>query len=72
MGYVQRMGTRKYSHMIRTTQLAMDSLGEIDVQKFDYFYFQKINFINIDVEGFEFDVIKGAKELLTFQSPIIL
>ena len=53
------------------TQLAMDSSGGIEVRRLDDFHFQNINFIKIDVEGFEFDVIKGAKELLTSQSPII-
>jgi len=35
-----------------------------------YFKDKKINLIKIDVEGAEFEVLKGAKELMNSQSPI--
>ena len=43
----------------------------VKIKKFDSFYFKNINFIKIDVQGYEFEVLKGAEKSLRESSPVI-
>lgn len=45
--------------------------GDIVLCVLDDFDLGRIDFIKIDVEGFEYDVILGARKLLTKQNPLI-
>lgn len=43
----------------------------LNVQMLDDFAFGNVDFIKIDVEGFELEVLKGAESLLQKSSPIL-
>lgn len=44
---------------------------EVDVFPLDYFNFKEVNFIKIDVESYEYEVIKGAENLINEYKPVI-
>jgi FkbM family methyltransferase len=43
----------------------------VKVKKLDEFNFNEIDFIKIDVQSYEYEVLKGAKKTLEINSPII-
>ena len=45
--------------------------AEVTVKKLDTFNFNKINFIKIDVQGFELNVLKGANKTLKKNNPVL-
>jgi len=47
-------------------------LYEISVKKLDSFNFTDLNLLKIDVEGWEFEVLKGAVETIQKHKPILL
>jgi FkbM family methyltransferase len=44
----------------------------IDMIKLDDFFSEKIDLIHLDLEGYEFEALKGAKELIERDKPIIV
>jgi hypothetical protein len=44
----------------------------IDMIKLDDFLHEKIDLIHLDLEGYEFEALKGAKELIERDKPIIV
>ena len=44
----------------------------IDMIKLDNFLHEKIDLIHLDLEGYEFEALKGAKELIEKNKPIIV
>lgn len=54
------------------THLIKGSTGNIEVKTLDSLEFQNVDFMKIDVEGFELEVIKGAKETIDKWSPVII
>ena len=44
----------------------------IDMIKLDNFLVEKIDLIHLDLEGYEFEALKGAKELIERDKPIIV
>jgi FkbM family methyltransferase len=48
-----------------------DGIG-IKMVKLDTFIVEKIDLIHLDVEGYEFEALKGAKELIERDKPIII
>ena len=49
-----------------------DDLNKVELKKLDDYGFTDIDFIKIDVEGFENQVVLGAKETLLRNKPIII
>ena len=45
---------------------------KIDMIKLDDFLHEKIDLIHLDLEGYEFEALKGAKELIERDKPIIV
>ena len=58
---------------IGTAQINFDANGDISVISIDELKIEKkINFVKIDVEGFELSVIKGMTETLKHSKPLIM
>ena len=53
------------------TTLAMSEGGDIEVSTLDNMDLPAIDFVKIDVEGFEYNVLKGGGKLLRSMSPIL-
>lgn len=68
-------GTAKItSHSRRNsggTTFSMDDSGSVCVRTLNEMNFSDIGFVKIDVEGFEFDVLKGGEELFRSMDPVI-
>lgn len=57
---------------IGCTTLEESVLGDIEIKKLDSLEFSyKVDFIKIDVEGMEFEVLKGAEQLIKKDKPIL-
>jgi FkbM family methyltransferase len=46
--------------------------GEIPMRRLDDFAFDEVDFIKVDVEGFELQVLEGARETLARCRPIVI
>jgi hypothetical protein len=46
--------------------------GDIPLKTLDSFGFEEVDFIKIDVEGYELSVVKGAKETLLREKPFMV
>jgi FkbM family methyltransferase len=73
----ERNGKSSLKH-IDETGLEMgprSEIGEgikIDMIKLDGFFVEKIDLIHLDLEGYEFEALKGAKELIERDKPLII
>lgn len=54
------------------THILRGKEGSIPLKTLDSFDIHDVDFIKIDVEGYELEVLKGAKELLARESPVII
>ena len=53
------------------THVSPDGNTEVYIDMLDNFNLGKVDYIKMDVEGYEFEVLKGATTLLAKQSPIL-
>lgn len=69
-------GKAKIKHFdplnIGTTQVEEADDGNINMKRLDDYEFERIDFIKIDVEEYEYDLLQGAKNTLNKHSPVIL
>jgi FkbM family methyltransferase len=66
-GYSNQRGTLSLAHMHDD-----DGIVEVEARRLDELSFRDIGFIKIDVEGFERQVIEGARETLSRERPRLL
>lgn len=59
------------SHNIGGTQIEEVDDGNIVMKKLDDYEFERIDFVKIDVEGYEYNLLRGAESTLSNHSPII-
>ncbi len=59
-------GTKIYGEFPKETPMA-----KVGVKKLDTFNFNNIDFIKIDVQGFELNVLKGANKTLKKNNPVL-
>ncbi len=63
---------KSVDHMIGCTEWTHDNSGEIDSISLDEVIKDPIDFIKIDVEGMEIDVLKSAHNIIELYSPVIM
>lgn len=51
-------------HLIQYSDITFDQTESVEVKTLDSYSFSGYNFINMDVQGYELEVLKGAKETL--------
>ena len=56
---------------IGSTQVEEAEDGDMQMARLDDYAFERIDFIKIDVETYEYNLLKGAKETFTKHSPIV-
>ena len=56
---------------IGSTQIEEADDGNIGMKRLDDYQFERIDFIKIDVETYEYDLLQGAKNTLTQFAPVI-
>jgi FkbM family methyltransferase len=70
---IQRNFSLSNTGMNRVDKVSDASTANItEIKKLDDFTFDQIQFIKIDVEGFELDVLKGAAGTLTKYKPVVM
>jgi FkbM family methyltransferase len=53
-------------HLIQHGHITFDGTEEVEMKKLDDYNYQTYNFINMDVQGYELEVLKGATQTLKF------
>lgn len=61
-----------YGHASLSNEFTTQKTLQVSIKKLDDYNFEDINFIKIDVEGHELDVIKGAKHTIQTWRPVML
>jgi FkbM family methyltransferase len=59
-------------HNLGATRLAPADAGAVEVRPLDALGLDAVDFVKIDVEGMEFDVLEGARQLITRDRPVLL
>lgn len=54
------------------TSLSSDENGEIEIRSIDSYRIEKVSLMKIDTEGFEVEVLQGAKETIQCCRPVII
>lgn len=63
---------KETKNMCGCTEWWYDSMSETKCYTLDHLFQHPVDFIKIDVQGMEMEVLKGAKELIDTYSPIIM
>lgn len=56
---------------VGSTTFHADKNGSMVLKTIDSFGFQKVDFIKIDVEGYEYEVLRGASDTISQLKPVI-
>lgn len=51
-------------HLVEHPWCGFDGVENVSINKLDSYNYKKFNFLNIDVQGYELEVLKGAKKTL--------
>ena len=74
LGETAGKGVQKDFTLMNTgmNRIETDQQGAIDIKRLDDFGYSNIDFVKIDVEGFEVEVLKGAGETITRCKPVVM
>ena len=53
-------------HLVEHPWCAFGGVENVSINKLDSYKYKKFNFLNIDVQGYELEVLKGAKKTLKY------
>ncbi len=74
LGDVTGMGVQKDFSLMNTgmNRIVTDKQGTVEIKRLDDFEYTDINFVKIDVEGFEIEVLKGAEVTLRTSNAVVM
>lgn len=70
--YNGRVSMNIDKHNIGANYVTYNEAGEVSIVKLDEYNFKNVGLIKIDAEGYEVDILKGAKQTILNSKPILI